>query len=56
MSKSRNSKRREYDDGEIVKTKSEVRKFAARRKEKRLTTAIKSKNLNMLTQLEEDFE
>lgn len=56
MSKSRNSKRRDYSDEEVVKTKSEVRKIAARRKEKRLTTALKARNLNLLTQLEEDFE
>jgi len=57
MSKSRNSKRRDYDDfGEVVQTKKEVRKIAARRKEKRLTTALKSRNLNILTQLEDDFE
>ena len=55
MSKSRNSKRRDYEDDE-VKPKNEHRKFATRRKEKRLTTAIKSRNLNMLKQLEEDFE
>lgn len=58
MSKSRNYNRRdfEYNDDEAYHTRTEIKKMRDRRKEKRLASALKSKNLNVLTQIEDDYE
>ena len=58
MSKSRNSKRRDalYYDDEIEFSKKDLKKNRERRKEKRMTTALKSKNIRLISQLEEEMD
>lgn len=57
MSKSRNYNRRDFEyDDEAYHTRTEIKKMRDRRKEKRLASALKSKNLNVLTQIEDDYE
>lgn len=56
MSKSRNYNRRDFEYDETHHTRTEIKKMRDRRKEKRLASALKSKNLNVLTQIEDDYE
>lgn len=53
MSKSRNFKRYDFDIEEnYVSTRKEVKKKFDRRKEKRLTSALKSKDIKLLYELD----
>lgn len=58
MSKSRNYNRRDFEthEEEARHNRNEIKKMQNRRKEKRLTSALKSKDLRVLTQIDDDYQ